>query len=228
MAWSDRPRPILVQAGNAEKAGSADRQKKSPASAFFPLAAPADGPYRPYTQRRTDALQTSGGAIAQLVERLNGIQEVRGSTPLGSTINHFVREIFALGSSSCLAAWVILPGFPTSQRPAPRMFAERHSGPRSGLRHLDQAQLYDLRVAELVVPRQGQQDLPAVMVLPMGKTRRLDAIRDRRGWITSRDCVKCCQPTHRALRISEIIWGRLRVALRWHFFDQLHDQPRRR
>ena len=29
--------------------------------------------------------QTSGGAIAQLVERLNGIQEVRGSTPLGST-----------------------------------------------------------------------------------------------------------------------------------------------
>ena len=26
------------------------------------------------------------GAIAQLVERLNGIQEVRGSTPLGSTI----------------------------------------------------------------------------------------------------------------------------------------------
>ena len=29
--------------------------------------------------------ETSGGAIAQLVERLNGIQEVRGSTPLGST-----------------------------------------------------------------------------------------------------------------------------------------------
>jgi hypothetical protein len=28
----------------------------------------------------------SVGAIAQLVERLNGIQEVRGSTPLGSTI----------------------------------------------------------------------------------------------------------------------------------------------
>ena len=26
------------------------------------------------------------GAIAQLGERLNGIQEVRGSTPLGSTI----------------------------------------------------------------------------------------------------------------------------------------------
>ena len=26
-----------------------------------------------------------GGVVAQLVERLNGIQEVRGSTPLGST-----------------------------------------------------------------------------------------------------------------------------------------------
>ncbi len=30
---------------------------------------------------------THYGAIAQLVERLNGIQEVRGSTPLGSTIS---------------------------------------------------------------------------------------------------------------------------------------------
>ncbi len=34
------------------------------------------------------------GAIAQLVERLNGIQEVRGSTPLGSTI--FLNEISML------------------------------------------------------------------------------------------------------------------------------------
>ncbi len=33
---------------------------------------------------RTDDTDTSG-AIAQLGERLNGIQEVRGSTPLGST-----------------------------------------------------------------------------------------------------------------------------------------------
>ncbi len=30
-------------------------------------------------------LEAGPGAIAQLVERLNGIQEVRGSTPLGST-----------------------------------------------------------------------------------------------------------------------------------------------
>ena len=29
---------------------------------------------------------TLAGVVAQLVERLNGIQEVRGSNPLGSTI----------------------------------------------------------------------------------------------------------------------------------------------
>lgn len=35
---------------------------------------------------RLDQTSKPDGAIAQLVERLNGIQEVRGSTPLGSTI----------------------------------------------------------------------------------------------------------------------------------------------
>ena len=33
----------------------------------------------------TDSRQTSGGGIAQLGERLNGIQEVSGSIPLTST-----------------------------------------------------------------------------------------------------------------------------------------------
>ena len=33
----------------------------------------------------------SGGAVAQLVERLNGIQEVRGSIPLSSTTRVFSR-----------------------------------------------------------------------------------------------------------------------------------------
>jgi hypothetical protein len=42
----------------------------------------ADTP-RKRSQKR---VQCENGAIAQLVERLNGIQEVRGSTPLGSTI----------------------------------------------------------------------------------------------------------------------------------------------
>ena len=36
------------------------------------------------------------GAIAQLVERLNGIQEVSGSTPLGSTTGHLSEPAPAL------------------------------------------------------------------------------------------------------------------------------------
>ena len=35
----------------------------------------------------------SDGAVAQLGERLNGIQEVRGSTPLGSTNLRWVRNL---------------------------------------------------------------------------------------------------------------------------------------
>ena len=34
------------------------------------------------------AAATSDGVLAQLVERLNGIEEVRGSNPLGSTLTH--------------------------------------------------------------------------------------------------------------------------------------------
>jgi hypothetical protein len=34
-----------------------------------------------------------GGVVAQLVERLNGIQEVRGSNPLGSTTQCFVDSL---------------------------------------------------------------------------------------------------------------------------------------
>ena len=52
----------------------------------FPLAPERPPTYTPLHATRCNASpQTSGGAIAQLVERLNGIQEVRGSTPLGST-----------------------------------------------------------------------------------------------------------------------------------------------
>ena len=52
-----------------------DGRKPAPARGFFLL-------------RRCACLrmtQQQSGAIAQLGERLNGIQEVRGSTPLGST-----------------------------------------------------------------------------------------------------------------------------------------------
>ena len=51
---------------------------------FFRLR-PSVPPHIDAPRNGGDAFQTSGGAIAQLVERLNGIQEVRGSTPLGST-----------------------------------------------------------------------------------------------------------------------------------------------
>lgn len=52
---------------------------------FFRLRPAKPAPIRPPTRAAGAAARTSGGAIAQLVERLNGIQEVRGSTPLGST-----------------------------------------------------------------------------------------------------------------------------------------------
>jgi hypothetical protein len=37
-------------------------------------------------------LVTGNGLLAQLVERLNGIEEVSGSNPLGSTSFHFPRQ----------------------------------------------------------------------------------------------------------------------------------------
>jgi hypothetical protein len=45
------------------------------------------------------------GAIAQLVERLNGIQEVRGSTPLGSTIFLYSNKALKI---VLLCIWIIL------------------------------------------------------------------------------------------------------------------------
>ena len=52
---------------------------------IFPLRSFAPPLIRRPTQAAQRAAWTSGGAVAQLVERLNGIQEVRGSIPLGST-----------------------------------------------------------------------------------------------------------------------------------------------
>ena len=57
-----------------------------PATPIFRLHGSGAAHIRPPTRAADDASRTSGGAIAQLVERLNGIQEVRGSIPLGSTI----------------------------------------------------------------------------------------------------------------------------------------------
>ncbi len=50
--------------------------------AFFPLRQPA--PSHKQRSRRV-MRRANGGVIAQLGERLNGIQEVSGSIPLGST-----------------------------------------------------------------------------------------------------------------------------------------------
>ena len=51
------------------------------------------------------------GAVAQLGERLNGIQEVRGSIPLGSTNIQLGNPRLPAGStSSCAAYWWLRTG----------------------------------------------------------------------------------------------------------------------
>ena len=54
--------------------------------------------------RRTGPDSRSGGAIAQLGERLNGIQEVGGSTPPGSTIPSRMTLTPAGASRNCLSS----------------------------------------------------------------------------------------------------------------------------
>ena len=57
------------------------------------------------------------GVIAQLVARLNGIQKVRGSTPLSSTKKNLNRTTFGLGSSLFLPFKVSNNGFFMPQKP---------------------------------------------------------------------------------------------------------------
>ena len=71
------------------------------------------------TKRRKNSIFTFVirlGGVAQLVERLNGIQEVRGSTPLISTTakkkrTRFYRVLFLFGDSArrCRAACGVNP-----------------------------------------------------------------------------------------------------------------------
>ncbi len=56
--------------------------------------APPCAPHEPETAPAPDFHpDADSGAIAQLGERLNGIQEVRGSTPLGSTKHSTVEPL---------------------------------------------------------------------------------------------------------------------------------------
>lgn len=50
------------------------------------------GTYPLQIANRHSKITNSHGVLAQLVERLNGIEEVRGSIPLGSTESPFVRR----------------------------------------------------------------------------------------------------------------------------------------
>lgn len=65
--------------------GNLGSSRFSSSLVLFPLARLFQPPYTTPHADGGNVIWTSGGAIAQLVERLNGIQEVRGSTPLGST-----------------------------------------------------------------------------------------------------------------------------------------------
>jgi hypothetical protein len=64
-------------------------------SAETSIRGPLVGSVEPTTRSIWSMTTKSDGAIAQLVERLNGIQEVRGSTPLGSTIFPFKNKILS-------------------------------------------------------------------------------------------------------------------------------------
>ena len=84
---------------------------------------PQDPPFRPQGRR---------GAIAQLGERLNGIQEVGGSIPPGSTKYPLLITVaHPLALCRALAAWMELPGIRARGRaPDPPPFANadsRHS-----------------------------------------------------------------------------------------------------
>ena len=81
-------------------AAESTRKLRSGSLTREPLGAILSGPIG----RQEDIRQpgrTHNGGLAQLVERLNGIQEVRGSTPLSST-THRPARISAPAGSFCL------------------------------------------------------------------------------------------------------------------------------
>lgn len=81
--------------------GRARRGVISKKNVFPPCQSPFSPIYDTPTPGRTGVKR---GAIAQLVERLNGIQEVVGSIPIGSTIFLLKSEIFSGIDLSVLSA----------------------------------------------------------------------------------------------------------------------------
>ena len=69
--------------------------------------------------RTTFPVSQSNGAVAQLGERLNGIQEVRGSIPLGSTkyLTNAVRS-FMTQALRPRITWQVQPRSVTRSSPA--------------------------------------------------------------------------------------------------------------
>ena len=75
---------------------------------------------------RTGRLVHSQGALAQLVARFHGMEEVRGSSPLSSTIKPLVRLPFVIVVEAVwLVGWLLLTNLLTNVR-APLIVGEQH------------------------------------------------------------------------------------------------------
>jgi hypothetical protein len=59
------------------------------------------------------------GVVAQLVERLNGIQEVRGSNPLGSTspLKNLHFDLISIWNASSVAVFSLFQPVPPQEPP---------------------------------------------------------------------------------------------------------------
>ena len=66
---------------------------------------------RPYRLERASRAVTFHGDIAQMVERLNGIQKVRGSIPLISTIRNLKRTTLSASRFRFFLFAVCLPNY---------------------------------------------------------------------------------------------------------------------
>ena len=97
----------LPQQNNVPPAHQSISTVSPNSSKCFPLEIPQLAPKSLHFALRHAIICLARGGIAQLVERLNGIQEVRGSTPLISTIypkDPIARVFFLLCDRWCMCA----------------------------------------------------------------------------------------------------------------------------